>query len=62
MTTIRVVRVQRQTNSEWEKALELTIDDEKGIIFDVFGNIVNNYINIGKFNKRKLKKTLDYFP
>ena len=62
MTTIRVVRIQRQTNSEWEKALELTIDDEKGIIFDVFGNIVNNYVNIGKFNNRKLKKTLDYFP
>ena len=62
MTTIRVVRIQRQKNSEWEKALELTIDDEKGIIFDVFGNIVNNYVNIEKFNKRKLKKTLDYFP
>lgn len=62
MTTIRVIRIQRQKNSEWEKALELKIDDEKGIIFDVFGNIVNNYINIEKFNKRKLKKTLDYFP
>ena len=64
MTTICVVRIKKNKASEFEKALELNIGQHNTVsrIFDVFGNEIKEYIDIERFDKRRLVKTLDYFP
>ena len=56
MTTIQVVKIQREEDSEWEKALELNIDHFDAInrIYDENGFEVDEYYDIKRPKNSKL--------
>ena len=56
MTTIQVVKIKREENSKWEKALELNIDlfDAINRIYDEAGFEIDEFYDIKRPNNSKL--------
>lgn len=56
MTTIQVVKIQREEDSKWEKALELNIDQFDAInrIYDENGFEIDEYFDIKRSKSNKL--------
>ena len=56
MTTIQVVKIQKEENSNWEKAIELNIDDFDAInvIIDCNGLTLDEFYDIERPKNSKL--------
>lgn len=63
MTTIQSVKIKRQEDSLWEKAIELIIDhfDSVQRIYDVWGFEIDEYYDI-KYYDNDLPINIPLFP